>query len=162
MGVKLDIQCLLNRKHDILNLGYTVVFQNLGIGHGDINPCYSHSWGVQVVESWTWKPWEERYKWASSRGGTLTNKIPFAYSPQTQETQILTLHDSGTNLCTNTKLGPATLNSHKVICLHHTGLNGLHIQGSDGAQINNLWTWWVKTKSLTHSRLLKVSNGNLR
>lgn len=46
---------------------------------------------------------------------------------------MVTLHDSGTNLSTNSKLGPASLNRYQVVGFHHAGFDSFYIKGSDGA-----------------------------
>ena len=49
-----------------------------------------------------------------------------------------TLHDSGTDLSPHSVLGPAPLHCDQMAGFHHTGLNGVHIQGPYGAQVNHL------------------------
>lgn len=54
-GVKSDVQGLFDREYDILNLRYTMIFQNFSVGHWYVHTSYSGNRSIQIIESRTWK-----------------------------------------------------------------------------------------------------------
>lgn len=51
----LHIQDLLDWEDDVFDLRYTVVLQDLSVGHGDVDTGHADCRGIQVVEGWAWK-----------------------------------------------------------------------------------------------------------
>lgn len=76
---------------------------------------------------------------------TMNNRCYYYSSPHTSSFNTLhcsiklhTFHDPGADLSSHPELRPAALHRHQVVCLHHAGLNTLHIHRTDGAQIDHL------------------------
>lgn len=61
-----------------------------------------------------------------------------ALPPPVMKLWVITFHDPGTDLSSNPKLRPAALHRHQVVRLHDTGLDALHIQRTDGSQVDHL------------------------
>lgn len=68
----------------------------------------------------------------------MLSTIFSALPPPVMKLRVITFHDPGTDLSSNPKLRPAALHRHQVVGLHDAGLDALHIQRTDGSQIDHL------------------------